>query len=353
MAEVTLADLVAFQADQCDRAGSALYGRILRDVLDDLRAGGVVADVLAGHEHDQLGSALVLRLMGGVHRIVLEGRAPALAACYPSTGGDPAADDVGGIFLATVREHRDEVVRRLADGVQTNEVGRSGVLVGGYARVAEQTGLPLRILEMGTSAGLNLRWDAFAYETGAGWCGDPDSPVRFAGLWDGRPGPELPTRIAVAERRGCDPSPIDPLSEDGRLRLRSFVWPDQVERRARLDAAFEVAARVPAEVEQADGPTWLAGRLAEAAPGLATVVVHSIVLQYLPRERRPEVGQVLAAAGARATPDAPVAWLRLEPGGDVAELRLTMWPEGREELLATSGFHGPPARWLASRASRG
>jgi hypothetical protein len=350
---VTLADLVAFQAEQCDRAGSPLYGRILRHVLEDVRSGGVVAEVLAGHEQDPLGSALVLRLMGGVHRIVLEGRAPVLAACYPSTGGDPFVDDVGERFVATVREHRDEVVRRLAEGVQTNEVGRSGVLVGGYARVAEHTGLPLRVLEMGTSAGLNLRWDAFAYDTGTGWCGDPDSPVRFGGLWDGGPGPDLPDRIAVAERRGCDPSPIDPLSEDGRMRLRSFVWPDQVDRRARLDAAMEVAARVPAEVDQADGPTWLAERLAEPAPGLATVAVHSIVLQYLPRERRPEVRQVLAAAGARATPDAPVAWLRLEPAGDVAELRLTMWPEGREEVLATSGFHGPPSRWVASRASRG
>jgi hypothetical protein len=347
VAEVTLADLVAFQAEQCERAGSPLYARILGDVHHDVRDGGVVAEVLAGHEHDPFGSALVLRLMGAVHRIVLEGRAPALAACYPSAGGDPSTGDVGAIFLATVREHQAEVVRRLDDGVQTNEVGRSGVLVAGYARVAARTGLPLRVLEMGTSAGLNLRWDGFAYDTGVGVCGDPDSPVRFDDLWDGTAGPPLPSRIPVAERRGCDPSPIDPLSDEGRLRLRSFVWPDQVARRERLDAAFAVAEQVPADVEQADGPTWVADRLAEPAEGMATVVVHSIVLQYLPRERRPEVGRILSEAGARATEDAPVAWLRLEPGGEVAELRLTMWPDGREELLATSGFHGPPARWLA------
>ena len=53
----------------------------------------------------------------------------------------------------------------------------------------------------------------------------------------------------------------------------------------------------------------------------------------------------------RATPDAPVCWLRMEPAGEVADVRLSTWP-GRdgghdEELLATTGYHGPPVRWLA------
>jgi hypothetical protein len=183
---------------------------------------------------------------------------------------------------------------------------------------------------MGASAGLNLRWDQYAYD---------DS------MWEGAP-PALPDSFDVAERRGCDPSPIDPTTEEGRLRLRCFVWPDQVERRARLDAALEVAARVPAVVEQADGPDWVEARLAEPSDGVATVVYHSIVLQYLPRERRQVLRERLVAAGARATDAAPVHWLRMEPGRDEAELRLTSWPGGREELLATSGFHGPPVRWL-------
>jgi hypothetical protein len=330
VAAVPLDDIFAFQAEQCAAVGSPLYGEVLGAVRADIAAGGVCAEVLAPHEDDPIGYVLPLRLLGAVHRIVLEGRAPELGRCYPSVGGDPAAGDAGARFVDTVREHRDEVARRLHDGVQTNEVGRCAVLVGGFATVARRTGLPLRLLEMGASAGLNLRWDRFAYEPS---------------MWEGPP-PELPDAFDVAERRGCDPSPIDPTSEDGQLRLRSFVWPDQVERRARLDAALEVAARVPALVEQADGPDWVEARLAEPSDGVATVVYHSIVLQYLPRERRQVLRERIAAAGARATEAAPLHWLRMEPGGEVAELRLTSWPGGREELLATSGFHGPPVRWL-------
>jgi hypothetical protein len=80
---------------------------------------------------------------------------------------------------------------------------------------------------------------------------------------------------------------------------------------------------------------------------LATVVVHSIVLQYLPPERRRRFRAALDAAGRTATPDAPLAWLRMEPAGERAELRLTSWPAGEEALLASAGYHGQPIWWSA------
>lgn len=339
-------DVLAFQASECRRAGSALYEAILDGVAADLRAGGVSARLLEGREDDPFGSALALRLLGAVHRIVLEGRAPALAAIYPSVGGTVGAGDAAPAFLAALREHEDEVARRLADGVQTNEVGRSAVLIGGHATIAERTGLPLRVLEVGASAGLNLRFDHFAYDTGRQVLGPPDSPVRFSGIWIGEP-PRLPPRVEVAERRGCDRNPLDATTEDGRLTLLSYVWPDQLERIARLEAAIEVARRVPVTVDPGDAATWAEAQLAQPVAGVATVVVHSIVLQYLPPERRRRFRAVMEAAGAAATAAAPLAWLRMEPAGERAELRLTSWPSGREELLASAGYHGQPIWWGA------
>lgn len=339
-------DVVAFQADACARSGSPLYGAILDGVVADLRAGGICADLLDDRSDDPFGSALALRLLGAVHRVVLEGRAPELAEFYPSAGGHRGPDGVEGAFLTAVRENLEEVSRRLGDGVQTNEVGRSAVLVGGYAMVARATGLPLRSLELGASAGLNLRWDRYAYEIHGRVSGDPTSPVCFSGLWLGPP-PELPSAFDVVERRGCDRNPIDATTDDGARALLSYVWPDQVERIERLRAAIEVARRVPVAVDRAAAPEWVEAQLAEPHPGTATVVAHSIVMQYLSRQDRDRVRSALHAAGRRATGHAPLAWLRMEPAGDRAELALTTWPGGDERLLATAGFHGQPIWWSA------
>jgi len=343
----TAVEVLELQAAECGRAGSPLYQRILTGLVDDLRGGGVTATILHGRDDDPFGSALALRLLGTVHRIVLEGRLPGLAALYPSTGGDPASGDPVGAFLDALAGHATEVTERLTDGVQTNEVGRAAVLAGGYAFVADRTGLPLRALEIGTSAGLNLRFDHYAYEVGSHVVGDPDSPVRFTGIWAGPP-PALPDRFDVAERRGCDRNPVDPTTADGRLTLLSYTWPDQLDRIARLEAAIEVARRVPVAIDRADAPTWVETQLTDARPGEATVVAHSIVFQYLSPERRRRVRATLASAGDAATRDAPLAWLRMEPAGDRAELRCTTWPGGEEVLLATAGYHGSPIWWEAA-----
>lgn len=334
------------QARACAAAGSPLYGTLLTGAAADLAAGGVVAEVVADDGQEPYTSALALRFMGAVHRLVLEGRAPDLAARYPTVGGVPDRSDPVPLLLAAVAEHRTELRVRLRSGVQTNEVGRSAVLVGGYARVAAAFGLPLRALEIGASAGLNLRFDHYHYDTGPGRFGDPTSPVRFSGVWEGEP-PDLSVALQVAERRGCDRSPVDPTTEEGRRTLLSYVWADQADRVARLEAAIEVARRVPAPVDAADAAPWLEEQLAVPVPGVTTVVAHTIVVQYLTPGGRRRVLAAIEAAGAAAGHRAPVAWLRMEPAGERAELRLTTWPGGEEVVLASAGYHGRPIRWLA------
>jgi hypothetical protein len=348
-----LSETLDHQRRACARLGSVLYARVIAGVADDVAAGGVCAAVLGPHAGDSFASALPLRFLGAVHRLVLEGRAPALAAHYPSAGGSPGPGLVEA-FLATVADLRPEIEARLGDGVQTNEVGRAAVLAPGYALVARRAGLPLRVLEVGASGGLNLRWDRFWYDTGETTLGDPASPVRFVGAWQASAG-ELPdlggpagTPVEVVERAGCDRNPIDVTTEEGRLTLRAYLWPDQVERAARLEAAFSVAARVPAAVTGGDLGAWVEERLSEPVPGTATVVVHTIVWQYVARESKDRMRAALRRAGERATADAPVAWLRLEPAGPVADLRLTWWPGGDETVLAAAEYHGVPVYWGAA-----
>jgi hypothetical protein len=341
-----LAELLRSQADDCAQLGSALYAHLLARAADDLAAGGPVATVLAGHEDDPGGSVPPLRLMGAVHRLVLGGEAPALAAHYPSAGGDGDAEAAWPAFRAVLAEQRDRVRELLERGVQTNEPGRCAALLGGLLLAQERFGLPLRLLEVGASAGVNLHADRFAYASGDARWGDPGSPVRLTDVFAGeRHPPERP--LEIAERAGSDPEPIDPGDEEQRRDLRAYVWADMRERLDRLDAALELAAGRPERVERAGAAEWLRARLAAPAPGRTTVVVHTIVMQYVPDDERAEVDRLLDEAGARATADAPLARLSMEPGGDRADVRLRAWPGGDEQLVATSGYHGPPVEWLA------
>ena len=335
-------DAIRAQSRACAHLGSSQYARLLDAMALDHAAGGPVRRLLDGRSDRPVHDAVVLRLLGAAHRLALAGSAPALAACFPSCGGDASLDPVAP-FFAALDEHEAAIEAGLERTVQTNEVARCAALVGGFVEVARRSALPLRQREVGASSGLLLNWDRYRYETGTGAFGPVDSPLVLRGLW--RQAPRLGAPVTVADRRGCDIAPIDPTSDEGRLTLLSFVWPDQLHRFERLRAALEVAQAHPPVVDRADAGEWLERELAAPAPGRATVVHHSIVLQYLPRTSFDRLRAALDRAGAEATASAPLAWLRMEPAGKVADVRLTWWPGGREQVLGTTGFHGQDVDW--------
>jgi hypothetical protein len=116
-----------------------------------------------------------------------------------------------------------------------------------------------------------------------------------------------------------------------------------------LRAALDVARDVPVAIDRADIPDWLARQLEQPVPDRATVVFHSIVWQYLTDDERATAAAVLGNAGNRATGNAPLAWLRLEPSPDLThtELRVTAWPGGEDRLLARGQYHLGPVQWVA------
>jgi hypothetical protein len=339
-ARTTIAKRLRWQSVSCGKIGSPLYAAVLAQAAEDVEAGGPSFEVLAGHEGEDPQSMLAGRFLGAVHRIALEGRAPELAKAYAVAREAPGSVDAWPAFQDVVTANVEELRAGVERGVQTNEVGRCAALLGGFLLVADETGLPLRVLEVGSSAGLNLRWDAFRYDADGRTWGDPDSPVRLDLI------PPLDVSPTIAERIGCDPNPIDPTTEDGRLTLLSYVWPDMRWRWELVQAALDVAAHVPATVERSGAADWLEQRLAEPAEGRATVVFHSIVMQYLPEDERARVEALLRAAGERASDAAPLAWLRMEP--DTAEragVWLDRWPAHRHAKIASTGYHGRPVDW--------
>jgi hypothetical protein len=313
---------------------------------------GPVARILAPYADATREAAYVLRLLGGIHRLVLSGGAPALAAHFPSTGGDGDARAAMAALRELLADPPPMVTDALSRPPQTNEVGRSVALASGLLVIARAVGLPLSLREIGSSGGLNLRVDAYWYEQESEGWGEADSPVRFVDLWRGGT-PPFTAGATVVDRRGCDRDPVDPTSDEGALTLLSYVWPEPAARFVRARDAMRIARERPATVDRAEAREWLPEQLASRPSGTALVVFHSVVWQYLDDDTRAALRDQLAEAGRATTPQTPLAWLRLEPTPITyvpAELRLSLWDgrsgEPQERFLATTGFHGGAIDWL-------
>ncbi|HEU4515526.1 MAG TPA: DUF2332 domain-containing protein [Nocardioidaceae bacterium] len=337
------------QADACAELGSPMYAELLGRLADDIDAGGVTADVLAGHEDDPGPSALALRLAGTVHRLVLERRAGELATCYPSVGGTWDLETAWPLVERLMREQADDIRAGLENAPQTNEIGRASALMGGLLRIGETHRLPVRLMEIGSSGGLNLNADRFAYLDGdRALAGPEDSPVRLVDCWRGRPVVPWP-ELAVVERVGSDLAPVDVATAAGRLTLTSYVWPDQKERLERLRAAFAVAEAHPVEVRRADAVSFVEG--IAPVPRTTTVLWHSVMWQYLPDADKEAVSARVEALGAAATAESPFAHLSAEParrtpaGAHAFLVTLRLWPGGESRIIGETVGHGIPTTW--------
>ena len=285
-----------------------------------------------------------LRLFGAVHHLVLSGTAP------DALSGD--WDD----FVAALAAHTDELRRRVREqGVQTNEVQRCVALLPAFLTVARETALPLELLELGPSAGLNLLLDRYRYHYANGAWGPDDAALELFAQEPGRPVPAdlLRQRLDVRRRRGIDLAPVDATTDEGYLLLRSFLWPGLEDRVARLDAAVATlrAEAVPPELIRGDYVDLLAGFLADRPSDAITVVFQTASTGYLDADAAAELRSVLEAAAGDGR---PLAWVstrrhdeREGSSEDFHELELRIWP-GPPRLAAHVDFHGNWLDWTLS-----
>ena len=333
-------DALENQARSCEMLGSPFTARLLRLLAERLRPGTPLADRLFRWEGDISGNgdSVPLRLAGALNMLVLSGEDADLAAVYPPT--ESPDDAIWSAVAAALDRHAGAIDRFLDSPPQTNEVGRSAVLIAAGHWLTDRYGLPMRLSELGASAGLNLNWDRYRLRLGGQDHGPADAVLTLGPESLGAlPPPAVPR---VTERRGVDLNPIDLADPAQRLRLLAYIWPDQPARVARLRAAMSLPQ--PA-VDRGDAAAWLADRLAGRSGIGLHLVYHTIAWQYFPPATQAACTAALEAAGARATKAAPIAHLAMEadnarPG---AGIRVTLWPGANTFPLGRVDFHG---RWL-------
>ncbi|WP_233356044.1 DUF2332 domain-containing protein [Henriciella aquimarina] len=336
------------QAKWCRALGSPFTADLCLAFADDFEAGGIVAGLVSDWPTNPRKDALALRLAGCLHHAVLSGRAPELAAEYPDQREDWSIRQVWPVARDWLASEGDWVCAFLKSPPQTNETRRCIALLPGFLELAAIYDMPMHLLELGASAGLNQNWDRYSY-TAETWQrpAPSKSDVLITADWQLGPPGHLDARPQVASRAACDLSPFDLSDADDVLRLKCYTWADQTERLARLDAAVTLAQKTGIAVEKADAADWLVRRLAERPAHGLTVVFHSVFLIYPPREVIASIMSMVAEAGATATPEAPLAWLCFESealfGGNRSspsmETRLQTWPSGQVKTLNRSDGH--------------
>lgn len=341
--------------------GSPFTAALLETAAERLTRDTAVGDALLSWSGDASDDALGLRFCAGLHWLALTKADSELLSFYRDRAAAGETPNSWNMIERVLAEQSPALMRFIERPPQTNEVGRSGVLFGGCMAIARWTDLPLSLREIGASAGLNLNWHRYGYLPSGidlKW-GDIEGPVLITPAWEG-PAPRL-TGVEVVDAMGCDLNPADlkavtladspdGAASDEANRLLSYIWPDQEARMERMRGALRIAAEHAPVVTRAGAAEWLEKHVPEQPDGCVQVVFHTVVWQYISAEQRQGIHEVMARAAETATSNRPLAWLRMEPSEDgrCAELRVSLWPDGRETHLADVCYHGKWIRWLGN-----
>lgn len=318
----------AFSELHC--AHTPLYRAITAAMAEDERVLAMVARIPEEQRVPNL-------LLAAVHDRLLAGADHPLADFYPSvrgaTGRDPA--QAGEPFVAFCKEHEAELVPVLATrATQTNEVGRAAIILPVLARLRAEGIERVALIDLGTSAGLNLCVDRYGVEYSNGLrAGDTSSTVVVRSELLGARAPSfasgLPTIVA---RKGIDRSPLDLDRDEDQRWLLACVWPDQLERFARLRAAIAIAKEARPRVARGVLPGDVEAQADGIDAGAHVVFLTTWVLAYLSGAERDATDAAISRVGTRRD----ATWL-------IAEVppKLPITVEGFEEhdtVLATRAY---------------
>ncbi len=333
------------QADACDDLGSPFTARLLRLFADGLRPGTVVADRLLGWPEDRIAAdAVGLRLTAALHHLVLSGQAPVLGRLYKAHDTTEDAQ-LWRVLEAALKLNSAAVLDTLERAPQTNEVRRAAVYIAAAHWLNAALDVPFVLSELGSAAGLNLLWDHYALRIGDQTYGPEDAAIVLTPEWRGDLPPHAPPLIR--RRSGVDLHPLDP--EADRLRLLSYLWPDQPARLDQMAHALDLAAEHRPQIKQAHAIDWLETQLAQPVPQALHFISHTIMWQYLSAQEQARGATLLARAGARAREDEPIAHLSMEADDDGpgAAIVLELWPGDARVVLGRADFHGRWIHWQA------
>ncbi|MBS4220107.1 DUF2332 domain-containing protein [Bacillus sp. FJAT-49711] len=325
----------AFAEGEC-KDSSPLYEHLSLKISED-------HDLLELSSHAQEGQPIPNLFLGAVHYLLQSGCNHPLKEYYPSMLESPLnLKSIFSHFKDFCLAFKSDIINLLqTKRVQTNEVRRSAYLYPSFCYMYDKVKKPLSLIEIGTSAGLQLLWDQYGYSYRNGHhYGDKTSKVQVTAEIRGKQFPARLEKIPpVASKVGLDLHVCDITNPKNALWLKSLIWPEHRDRVLLFEKAAQLFIENPVELIEGDGVTLLPDVVEQAPADSAICIFHTHVANQMPEELKHKLIKIIKTLGAQR---------------DVFHLYNNMWDRklhldsylnGREEqhVIGETDGHG---RWF-------
>jgi hypothetical protein len=234
---------------------SRLYADLALHIAED-------TELLELSSNSREGQPVPNMLFAAVHYLLLSGSDHELKEYYPSISSKPRS--IPGVFAPFrdfCRLYRDENISLLKSKlVQTNEVRRCAYLYPIFCYIYKKAMKPLSLIELGTSAGLQLLWDQYSYSYGSNEeYGNLGSNLHLSTeLRKGKSPALLKNSPPIASKIGVDLHVNDLSNNEDYLWLKALIWPEHRERLEIFEKAVQLYNQNPVKLVEGDGVALLA-----------------------------------------------------------------------------------------------
>jgi hypothetical protein len=269
-----------FAKREC-KGSSPLYEHLSENIAED-------DTLLQIASHARPGQPVPNLFLGAVHYLLLRGKSHELSEYYGSIFNNPReALTAYDSFKDFCLQHENEIIPILESKlVQTNEVRRCAYLYPAFCHIYEKTKKPLALIEIGTSAGLQLLWDKYAYSYHSNEVyGSSLSELQITSeIRGGRQPVLLKHSPPVTSRIGIDLHINDLKDPKDYLWLKSLIWPEHAERNKNFENAARCLKDQSIELIEGDGVKLLY-EIASTIPQWSTLCVfHTHVSNQMSQE---------------------------------------------------------------------
>lgn len=253
--------------------------------------------------HARKGQPVPNLLFGAVHYLLLQGTDHGLKEFYSSIAGDVKREGNPFPMFKDFCIENTEKIKFILENklVQTNEVRRCVYLYPVFCFIYKQVNRPLSLIEIGTSAGLQLLWDHYSYSyDNHKIYGNKDSSVHLTSkVREGEiPHDLLSLSPQVNDRRGIDLNISNLTNEKDYLWLKALIWPEHKERQKNFEGAVKQLRLNPPNIIEGDGAALLSKLIKDVPADTTICIFHTHVANQMSETVKNELIQKISEIGS-------------------------------------------------------